>query len=194
MYSLLGCEPRKIGPPGHTIITCNIIWNHQLEPSDHLTKIMAKLNSPEDISRHLLKSGYSWKRNYNIKQFLSPEELVANKGGVCSAFGRFWIFALANIGIKSDLVAIYSNKSAHAIIVFRCPRTNRYRLTSNQYLYIVDLGEDRDEAIKKAADEFYSNWLAIEVYGEDGVLREVINSPNSDHYPTIEEVDFDIMV
>lgn len=181
----------RVGPPGKSIIKCKTIWN-ELNQSEDLAKLVAKCHSPEHLAKHLLANGYAWKRDYDIRQFLSPSETVSKKGGVCSAYGRLWVYMLANMGIKSDLIAIYSIKSAHAITVFLDPITKRYKLTSNQFLYKVDLGTDREEAIRKAADEFYSSWLAIEVYGEDGTLREVINSVKGVHYPTVEEVEFDI--
>ena len=118
-------------------------------------------------------SGMPWKSDYDLKIFLSPNNLIQRGHGVCSAFARFWVYELARLKIHGEFIAVYAPTSAHAICVFMA-KNGHYYLASNQYLYTDDLGTDRTKAIIKAVQTFYSEWYVTEVYGEDGQVHEVI--------------------
>lgn len=148
-------------------------WQEQGPPSTELKKIEENLKSPEDIMEFFRLSGMPWKSDYDLKIFLSPNNLIQRGHGVCSAFARFWVYELARLKIHGEFIAVYAPTSAHAICVFMA-KNGHYYLASNQYLYTDDLGTDRTKAIIKAVQTFYSEWYVTEVYGEDGQVHEVI--------------------
>lgn len=161
--------------PGESVIDNLWAWDRQQTPSDALVAILDREKTPPALAS-FMQSSYEWRDDYDTGRFLSPDELVSQRYGVCSAFARFWTFALGRLGYKADFVAFWGPSSAHAIAVFR-DAGGTYRLASNQFFYdSLDLGHERDAAIVRAAQEFYgSQWSVILVFDpEGGVIRQKI--------------------
>jgi hypothetical protein len=183
--SLAACVPAGTAPvldlgpapsltPGQSLITIPWSWPAQGPPEGELAKLLGTFKSPAAIASHL-QAAYPWQDDYDTSRFLTPAELVKQRRGVCTAFARFWTFALQAQGIRSDFIATWGPSSAHAYAIFRDPATSRWKLASNQYLYELDLGLERDGAIASAAAEFYGSggWGESLIFDPDsGKVRQ----------------------
>ena len=165
--------------PGSSVLSSPYAWTKQGPPTGELKTVLDALVTPEDISEHLLKN-YPWQDDYDTMRFLSPAELVAQKRGVCSAFARFWTFALAKQRTRAEFVAVWGPQSAHAYAIFRGD-DGQWRLVSNQYLYRAPLGYERDQALAAGNVEFYGNsWSEAQLFDPDsGQVRQVFTNPNA---------------
>lgn len=174
---LAACGPSYHGiAPGATTVTSPYAWPPQGPPTGDLKTILDGLKTPQDISEHLL-ANYPWRDDYDTTRFLSPAELVEQKRGVCSAFARFWVFALARQGIPSHFIATWGPSSAHAFVVFK--DGDHWKLASNQYLYKDSLGTERDQAIVAGNAEFYGmTWTETQLFDPDsGKVRQPFTNP-----------------
>lgn len=174
-YTDLGPPPTIT--PGLSTITTPYVWAPQGPAAGDLAQVLAKLKTPQAIADHLT-ANYPWQDDYDTLRFLSPAELVEQKRGVCSAFARFWVRALSAQGIRGEFLAFWGPSSAHAVCIFRDPDSGKWRLASNQSLYKLDLGYDRDGALAGAAAEFYgSQWGDLLVFdGDSGAVRQRIRN------------------
>lgn len=178
--ALAACTPAGYAPvgdggplpnlaPGLSQIAIPWTWPAQGPPAGKLAALLVQLTTPDAIAAHL-QASYPWQDDYDTSRFLTPTELVAARRGVCTAFARFWTFALAAQGIHADFVATWGPSSAHAYAIFRDPKTGHFRLASNQYLYTNDLGLERDGALAAAGAEFYGSggWGESLVFDSEG--------------------------
>jgi hypothetical protein len=197
---LIGCAQPQTAPvvtptqapslvaPGKSAIPNSWTWGQQTKPTEELTANLAALKTPADIG-YFLQTNFPWQDTYDTSVFLSPNDLVKQKYGVCSAFARFWNYALARQGIQSNFIAFWGPNSAHAVCVFFNPTTHKWEMGSNQYYYgASDLApgvstlDGKETAIINAAKTFYGDkWSYILVYEEGG---QIIQKLTNDKAPT----------
>lgn len=168
--------PAGTGPtlaPGLSLVASPYSWSKQGPPTGKLATVLAVIKAPADVAT-ILQGSYPWQDDYDTMRFLSPDELVSQGRGVCSAFARFWTYALARQGRRAEFIAVWGLTSAHAFAMFR-DADGLWRLCSNQYLYSQTFGYDRDGAIAGACSEFYGQvggWSEYQVFDPDsGAIR-----------------------
>lgn len=162
--------------PGGTEIIEPWAWDRQGPPSPELAGVLAGFKTPDDVAFYLLTK-LSWADDYDTTHFLTPDQLLHDGRGVCSAFARFWALALQRQGYRADVLAFWGPASAHSVCIFR-DEGGHYRLTSNQdWSPKTDLGVERDPALVRAAVEFYgAAWHNLIVYDVSGQLRQRIDN------------------
>lgn len=156
-------------------------WTNNGLPSQELTNVTDGLKSPEQIADYLQKN-VSWLDNYDTTEFLSPNQVIADKRTVCTGFARFWNYSLARNGYTSHFIAVWGPNSAHAFTVFQYQ--GNWRLGSNQYYYgafdknLGVVGKDYLEtAAINGAIEFYGKyWQRIQIFTESGHIIQEINN------------------
>jgi hypothetical protein len=167
-----------VGPPpiapGATQLQERWVWDPQGPISTELAAVLADFKSPDDVAAYLA-GRLAWADDYDTSHFLSPDELVKQGRGVCSAFARFWAVALERQGYRVDVLAFWGPASAHAVAVWR-DEGGHFRMASNQdWSPRTDLGTERDPALVRAAVEFYgASWSNLLVYDPSGQLRQRI--------------------
>lgn len=177
--------------PGTSTITSNFTWDLQGAPSNNLKGILAGFTDVVSIQQFLIN--FNWDSDYDTTKFLSPDELLINKKGVCTAFARFYLLALEKQGYACSFLTIQGSSSAHAIVLFM-DNDGHYRCSSNQFYYAKsDFGIFKGPAIIKAAEEFFqADWRAILVYDDSGVIREKITNTNASFTPNNPEAGFNV--
>lgn len=199
---MLACSPaekivyvdvngQSVLKPGESGFTYQWIWTPQDLATTELADEISALKTPGDI-QNLFFDKYVWKDDYDIREFLSPNTFNARKKGVCSAFARYWQFALSKQGVKADFIAFWSPQFAHAVCVFRGKDTDGnigWFMGSNRSLVNEpkqDLNEGnpgidgRANAWIGAAQFFVGDtWTKIEVYDENGkIIWRKLNEKN----------------
>lgn len=170
--ALVGCAPSLTALPTSPSAVPGAATSWPLNPWDwekdgadtpELAAVLAGLETPEAIAAWL-QANVEWRDDFDTRRFMSPAATVREKRTVCTGFARFWIRALARIGIKAEFLAVWSPEGAHAVAVARI--NGQFRLFSNQYYYGAPdqaLGYDRDQAFAAAASEFYGQrWNTLE--------------------------------
>lgn len=178
--------------PGSNAINRPWNWIVQGAPNAELLAADAEITTIDGIDDYMKRHGFVWKDDYDISDFRSPNDVAKLRSTVCTGYARFWIYELNRFGVKAEFVAIYTNDRAHAVAIYRDPKTDRYKLTSNQFAYdTLDLGPDFIAALTRTAQEFYpkteytAGWHTIEVHDpESGQVRFVIKTPDSTSSPT----------
>lgn len=182
--ALVGCAPAPSTPaaaalptlaPGLSTLPSTWLWPQQGAPSPELAAALDGRTTPEAIAAWL-QANAEWRDDYDTGRFLSPAEVVRDKRAVCSGFARFWVYALARLGIRAEFVAFWGPASAHAVAVFRAP-DGRYRLASNQFYYsALDLdpgNRGRDAALDAAGMEFYGDQVGdLLVFSDSGQVMQ----------------------
>lgn len=162
--------------PGSSTLAMRWTWDPATKPSQALDVLVTSFHSPDDVGAYLA-SHCDWRDTYDTSHFLSPDELIGQGYGVCTAFARFWAFALERQGYRVDVVSVWGPESAHSIAVWR-DAGGHYRLASNQqWSDQTDLGPERDAAIVRSAVEFFgASWSTILVHDPDsGIIRQRID-------------------
>jgi hypothetical protein len=166
-----GCAPAPALPPSPSAVpgaatTAPLnLWDWEREGADtpELATVLAGLETPEAIASWL-QTNVEWRDDFDTRRFMAPASTVKERRTVCTGFARFWIRALARLGIKAEFLAVWSPEGAHAVAVARI--NGQFRLFSNQYYYGAPdqaLGYDRDQAFAAAASEFYGQrWNTLE--------------------------------
>lgn len=182
--SVLGCgqitpqsSTQPLIAPGSSTLTHPWKWTPEGASSAELKTTIDNLKTPEQISV-FLQNNITWKEDYDTSEFLSPNQVVADKRTVCTGFARFWQYALAKNGYNSHFVAVWGPTSAHAFVVFKFE--GQWRLASNQYYYnrpeqkLGTIGEDYLEtAAQKGSIEFYgAGWRMFEIYDANGNITD----------------------
>src|ERR1035437_4718978 len=105
-------------------------FDTQGSPSPKLAHILETFNSPRDISSFL--QAYPWKDSYDYLSVLSPDEFLIQGYGVCTAFARFWCYALTNLKYKSEFITITPQDLGNGHAVAMWLNNGCYTCASNQ--------------------------------------------------------------
>lgn len=166
LSSLAGCGVA----PSQAIRQTRWQWP-PVRATPQLQAALAPLHSPAATARYL-KRDFTFSENYNLACFLSPDEFVATRRGACTAYARFWLSALARMGLEGHFVAIWGPTESHAVAIFRDAQ-GTYRLASNdRYDPGLDLDprhQGLEAASERAAREFFGDqWRTILFFDQQG--------------------------
>lgn len=182
--------------PGKSLITHGWKWTPQPDPNAELQQNLGSFKTPGDVEQLFIKQ-YRWVDDYDTSEFLSPNQFTDRKKGVCTAFARYWQYALAKQGHPSVFVAFWSPQFAHAICVYRGTGTDGSKgwyLASNGDLYNYPAGNLNPEnpgfdgmstAIINSAKFFVGeNWQYIQTFDENGkIMQEWRNAKTTSNKP-----------
>lgn len=174
---LTGCG---LAGPVQTKAKTTYNWPPQGAPTMALEAVLEQMDSPDAIASHL-KSNFTYTTTYDFNEFLSPNQFIEKRQGCCTAYARFWMTALGRLGYDGRFVAIYGDRSSHAITIFR-EEDGTYRMASNdQYFGELDLdpeGRGFKAAATRAAQEFYGeDWKTIYVFDDEGHIQDGFQHP-----------------
>jgi hypothetical protein len=167
--------------PGQSTLNTPWQWPSQTALTPEQEKEIDSLSDADSIAKYMQKK-FVWKDSYDTSVFLSPKQLYDQTYGVCSAFARYWKFALERKGYTAKFIAFWGPNSAHAVCVFR-DKDGVVRMGSNQFLNLKDLDPqktgDWDVAFKGAAKEWYGEkWSEIFEFDEGAKVNSKIRNEN----------------
>ena len=174
LSTLTGCSV----VPGQALNQTRWQWP-PIQTTPQLQAALAPLRDPGTTATYLHRN-FTFSENYNLSEFLSPDEFVAVHKGACTAYARFWLAALGHMGLKGHFVAIWGPTDSHAVAIFR-DASGHYRLASNDRYY-GDLDLDPQQqglsaASKTAAQQFFGNdWRTILFFDNKGRISGRIDA------------------
>lgn len=152
-------------------------WHPQLAPSLELAELSARLKTPGDIN-DWMKNNLQW-YNSKTEHVSSPDDMLILRRGLCTEFARFWAYLLNAHGIKTQIVGVWSDTTAHAVVLFQDDQLN-WRMTSNAKLQTAALHKDFEVALVDAAITIYgAGWLDIRLFDpiSGKTTRRIHNTP-----------------